>query len=207
MNFDTWTAFVIAYAVISLLPGPSVFMAIAQSISKGFYPAFLCILGDVLGGLVIMTLSFVGVGAVLAASYEAFLIVKWMGVLYMLYLGIIAFRQAASLREVADQLGDKGAVYRDSMKAGFFTGLFNPKAILFYVAFLAQFVDPDREPVLQYAILALSASGVVVIVLSGYALLATQARSVFRSVAARRRLGFASGFLFIGGSAWIAVTR
>lgn len=207
MDFDTWIAFVAAYTVISLLPGPSVFMAIAQSISKGFYPAFLCILGDVAGGLIVMTLSYVGVGAVLAASYEAFLVVKWMGVAYMAYLGIAAYRQAVRLSEETEKLPQPSKVNRESIRAGFFTGLLNPKAILFYVAFLAQFVDPARDPVLQYIILGLSASIVVVVVLSGYALLATQARAFFTSLVARRRLGFLSSFLFLGGSGWIAVTR
>lgn len=207
MSFDTWFAFVATYTIISLLPGPSVFMAIGQSISKGFYPAFLFILGDVVGDLIIMTLSFIGVGAVLAASYEAFLIVKWMGAAYMAYLGIMALRQAVKLRETLEDPSTKSKIHRDSIRAGFFTGLLNPKAILFYVAFLAQFVEPTREPVIQYVILGLSASIVVLVVLSGYALIATQARKFFTSITARKRLGFLSGILFLGGSGWIIVTR
>ncbi|MBJ7536727.1 LysE family translocator [Marinomonas transparens] len=207
MNFDIWVAFVVTYAVICLLPGPSVFMAIAQSISKGFYPAFLCILGDVVGGFVVMTLSYVGVGAILAASYEAFLILKWMGVGYMAYLGVTALRHAKGLTEITDSFNQADSLYWESIRAGFFTGLLNPKAILFYVAFLAQFVDPNREPVLQYVILSLSASFVVILVLSGYALIGTKARVLFSSLLARKCLGFLSGFLFLCGSAWIAVTR
>ena len=207
MNIDTWLAFVTAYTIISLLPGPSVFMSIAQSISKGLYPAFLCILGDVFGGLVVMTLSYVGVGAVLLASPQFFFLIKWFGVIYMAYLGLSAFFNASRMTFELSQNRNEERDNRESIKAGFFVGLFNPKAIIFYVAFLSQFIDPNIDPVLQYVVLSITASAIVILVLFAYALIANQASTFFKGLPARRRLEYSSGVLFLVGSVWMAITR
>jgi hypothetical protein len=87
VKFELWLAFVAAYTVISIIPGPSVFMVTGQALTRGIKAAFLCILGDIVGGFFLIALSLFGVGAILAASSELFQLVKWAGVLYMAYLG------------------------------------------------------------------------------------------------------------------------
>lgn len=88
MELSTWLTFVVTYTIISLIPGPSVFMVLGQSVTKGLPAASRCILGDLLGGVVVMSLSYIGVGSILAASAQLFLVVKWAGVAYLAYLGI-----------------------------------------------------------------------------------------------------------------------
>ena len=87
MELELWLAFVATYTVISIVPGPSVLMVTGQALSRGGKAAFLCILGELIGGVVLVGLSLFGVGAILAASSELFQIVKWAGVFYMAYLG------------------------------------------------------------------------------------------------------------------------
>lgn len=96
---------------------------------------------------------------------------------------------------------------KGSLRIGFFTGLLNPKAIIFYMAFLAQFINPVDDQFSQFAILMLTSSLVVAIVLGGYAILASQVCKTFQSVQARRGMGFASGGLLLGGSMLLAETR
>lgn len=206
MKFELWLAFVATYSVISIIPGPSVLMVTGRALSCGTKAAFWCILGELIGGVVLVGLSLLGVGAILAASAELFQIVKWAGIFYMAYLG---YRQIAKARN--DDIMRTPAIERvdgfANVKIGFFTAVLNPKAILFYVAFLSQFLDPTANIYAQFVIVAATSTVVVGVILGGYALLAAQARNSFRSARARRRLEYTGGGLLIGGSVLMSATR
>lgn len=206
MDFDLWLAFIAAYAVISLIPGPSVFMVTGQALGHGLRAAMFCILGDVLGGVILIALSLFGVGAILATSAALFLLVKWAGVVYLAYLGALQIWAARKLA-VPDMPGGGAPTPLQSLKTGFLVGVLNPKAILFYMAFLPQFMDPTGNAAVQFAILVPSATVVVALVLGGYALVAGRARQVFQGRAARRRFGYAGGGFLIGGSVFMALRR
>lgn len=77
MTIEVWLAYVTAFALLSLIPGPSVFMVIGQSLCRDIGAAFYCIAGDLLGGVVMMTIACIGLGTVLAASSGAYLLIKW----------------------------------------------------------------------------------------------------------------------------------
>lgn len=206
MKFELWLAFVAAYTVISIIPGPSVFMVTGQALTRGIKAAFLCILGDIVGGFFLIALSLFGVGAILAASSELFQLVKWAGVLYMAYLGYCQITEAR--RDDVPKLEEAGnGSGLASARAGFLVGILNPKAILFYVAFLSQFLDPGGTPFWQFAILVATSTAIVGTILGCYALLAAQARRTFQSRIARRRFGYAGGGFLIGGSVLMATTR
>lgn len=208
MSFDAWLAFTLACIVLTLIPGPSVLLIVGQALSKGRRAAMLCIVGDVVGGIVLMGLSLAGVGAILAASAVLFQIVKWSGVLYLAWLGyrqIIEARSDVGLFDTVET--DNSATGWSSVWAGLLTAVLNPKAIVFYMAFLAQFMDPAGSFALQAAILIATSTVVVGLLLAGYALIAARARSLFQSRKARRRIGNCSGSLLIGGSVLMATTR
>ena len=88
MSLETWIAYTIACVVLTMIPGPSVMLVVAQALTRGRVAAAMCILGDVVGSIVLVGLSFAGVGAILAASAILFQLVKWVGVLYLAWLGI-----------------------------------------------------------------------------------------------------------------------
>lgn len=206
MELELWLAFVATYTVISIIPGPSVLVVTGLALSRGTRAAFLCVLGELAGGVVLVALSLFGVGAILAASSELFQIVKWAGVLYMAYLGfsqiVQARRDDAPIQQ--DEAPSSGI---SSARAGFFTAVLNPKAIIFYVAFLSQFLDPTANIYTQFAIVVVTSTVIVGVVLGGYALLAAQARKSFQSAQSRRRFGYTGGGFLIGGSVFMAATR
>ncbi|WP_419904989.1 LysE family translocator [Kiloniella sp.] len=217
MGLELWLAFIVADILVSITPGPSVLMVTGQALTRGLPAALLCILGDILGGIVLMTLALFGVGALLATSAVLFQFVKWGGVCYMAYLG---YRQIMDARkspapetpemsEAPENTPEtKLANYKlASMRAGFFTGVLNPKAIIFYMAFLSQFMDPTGNTLLQFTILVATSTVVVGLILTGYALAAARARKTLQSHKARKRFGYAGGGFLIGGSVLMASTR
>lgn len=179
-------------------------MVIGQSLSKGLGAAFYCIAGDLLGGIVMMTIAYIGLGTILATSSEIYLVIKWAGVAYMAYLGLSQILAARRMVEADLNNSAKSTARSGSLRAGFLTGILNPKAILFYVAFLAQFMNPAHSMTPQFLILMATSTAIVLLVLGGYALLAAQARRVFHSLRARKRMGYTGGSFLLGGSALMA---
>jgi len=207
MDIDNWLTYVLAYFVISAIPGPSVLMIIGQSLSRGLVPAMFCVLGDLVGGIVVMSVSYIGLGVILATSSELFFALKWLGVIYMAYLGVLQI--LATRRLTAQDLNFKKTTehYYSSARAGFLTGVLNPKAIMFYVSFLAQFIDPNQAKLPQFLILMLTSTIVVAIVLGAYAVSASRLRKTMQGIKARKRMGYLGGSLLLGGSALMASTR
>ncbi|POF34585.1 LysE family translocator [Roseibium marinum] len=206
MPLENWIAFTVACIVLTLIPGPSVLLVVGQALTRGEKAAMMCVAGDLIGGLVLMLLSFLGVGAVLAASALLFQAVKWMGVLYLAYLGC---RQIVDARKDMFELSGSGNTSTGwgSLCAGAVTAVLNPKAIVFYMAFLAQFIDPAGNLVRQMTILTATSTLVVAVLLSAYAVIAIRARQVFQSRAARQKVGYAGGTFLLGGSILIAASR
>lgn len=204
MPLENWIAYVIAYTVISIIPGPSVLMVIGQSLTGGTRAALSCILGDLTGGMIVMLASYLGLGLILASSSLAFLALKWAGVAYMAWLGLVQIKAARNLIE-GGPIGARGK--QGSWGAGFLTGVLNPKAIMFYMAFLAQFIDPAAPQLPQFLILMLTSTLVVALVLGAYALLAAKVSARLQSLKARKRMGYAGGSCLLGGSVLMAATR
>jgi len=202
MDLQTWLGFLAATFILSLMPGPSVLVVTNQSITNGWRAALTCIAGELLGGVCLMVASLLGVGAVVAASPLAFLGLKWLGVGFLLYLGVKALRAAYKPTKSVSTLPHQG-----SFRAGFWTSLLNPKSLVFYLAFFAQFVDAARPLFLQYMLLIGTAVAVAGVVLSGYAFMAAKLRPFIKSPTAQRKASGISGVLYIAGGGWVAITR
>jgi threonine/homoserine/homoserine lactone efflux protein len=203
MSIDVWLAFVLASAILTLIPGPCVLLVISQSLTKGMPAALMCIVGDVLGGIILMLLSLLGVGAVLAASATLFIVFKWLGVFYLAYLGycqIIEAKNHISVEEACDVKVSN----LNSLQSGFIASSLNPKAIAFYMAFLPQFMNPEGNSFLQFSILIITSSVVVSFILAGYALVASSARNIFQHNKSQKYFGFTGGGFLIGSSAYMA---
>ncbi|MEP2557351.1 MAG: LysE family translocator [Rhizobiaceae bacterium] len=204
MSIDVWLAYATAFLVLSLIPGSSVFMALAQSLSRGFKAACYCIAGDMLGGIVVMTVAYAGLGTILAASSEIYTLIKWAGVAYLVWMGISQIVNARRLNDADIKISTTAVHLSGGFRAGFLTGVLNPKAILFYVAFLAQFIDSSLPMAPQFLILLATSSLIVLLVLGAYAWLAAVARKALNSLRARKRMGYVGGALLLGGSALMA---
>ncbi|MEY4496752.1 MAG: hypothetical protein RLZZ364_57 [Actinomycetota bacterium] len=145
--------YLIAAMIIILAPGPSVLFIIARAIAWGRATAVLSVLGNVSGSFVLSTLVALGIGPILERYEIAYIAVQWGGGLYLIYLGIDAIRKRAVHATDMTNQGPIGPTPLSSIRDGFWVGVLNPKAIVFFAAVLPQFVDIESEKVTQQLLL------------------------------------------------------
>jgi len=193
-------AFVAATAVLMLIPGPNVALIVANSLTFGARAGLLTVAGTSAAMVAQLTVASLGVTAIFGALAQAFDVLRWLGVAYLLWLGIRAWR------EPAGDLSKTGPVSpRATFGRGFFVSLTNPKTLAFYAAFLPQFLDPGAALGPQMAILSLTFVAVAIMIDSGWALLAARARGVMaRFGRLRNRL---TGAALVGAALGLALAR
>jgi threonine/homoserine/homoserine lactone efflux protein len=153
VSLELWLAFVAAATVMILIPGPTTLMVMGHTVAGGPRIGALSLIGVVLGDVCAITLSMLGFSALLAASAEAFVAMKWIGAAYLVYLGLKLWR-APPVELTPAGTGKSSA--REAILQTFVVTLLNPKGILFFAAFLPQFIDPARPLWPQVAILTLT---------------------------------------------------
>jgi threonine/homoserine/homoserine lactone efflux protein len=133
--------------IIILAPGPSVLFVIARAIAWGRTTSILTVLGNVSGSFVLSSLVALGIGPVLQRYHVAYVAVQWGGGLYLIYLGVDAIRKRAVHASDMTNQGPVGPTSLQSIRDGFWVGVLNPKAIVFFAAVLPQFVDIEGSSV------------------------------------------------------------
>lgn len=152
MALHTWLIYLTAVFGLSLTPGPNGLLALTHGALYGHRRALWTISGGMLGFVLLMALSMFGLAALLKASTHALLVLKWLGAAYLIWLGIQLWRAPAlhltPLQSTAPRPGIQ------LFRQGLLSALSNPKVILFFGAFLPQFLDPTRSLWLQFAVMA-----------------------------------------------------
>ena len=152
MALDTWLIYLLAAVGLSLSPGPNGLLALTHGALHGRRKTLFTIFGGALGFVVLIALSMFGIGALLKASVAWLTALKWLGGAYLVWLGVQVWR-APPIAALA--LQPQGEVNGWSLfRQGALSALTNPKGILFFAAFLPQFIDPARSLLLQYFIMA-----------------------------------------------------
>ena len=206
MSFSTWITFVIAASIIAVSPGSGAVLSMSHGLSYGVKKASATILGLQLGLLVVLGIAGAGVGSLLA-SEVAFNIVKTVGALYLIYLGLSQWRARVAVT------GDLHAAAvlpsgRRRVLTGFLTNVTNPKGIIFMVAVLPQFISPTAPLLPQLLILAVTMCTIDLIVMHSYAFLASSMQRFFRDAAAvKKQNRFFGGLLMAVGAALFFVKR
>lgn len=201
----TLTVFIIAALVLLVTPGPAVLFIVARSLEKGWRAGIVSALGLSAGGIVHVVAAVVGLSALLAKSALAFSVIKYLGATYLLYLGIRALLQAANDAGTAPERRGRAA---NLFAQGLLVNLFNPKAALFVLAFIPQFVDPNAgDPVLQTLVLGGLFVALGVVTDLAYVLLASTSGRILAGAANRSApLKKLSGFTYIGLGVYAALS-
>lgn len=205
MDLSVWITYLVATFVLSLSPGPGVFSSISSGLHHGFRLGLWNGVGMQAANLILVAIVSLGLGAILLASESLFAAVKWLGVGYLIYLGIVTWR--APVRGFEEDRDDHANTAREVFMRGFFVNLTNPKGIIFFAAILPQFLDVARPQMLQYAILAATTFAVDLVVMGGYTALAAKVLRVMSDPGHLRWVNRGIGGAFVAAGVALASFR
>jgi len=150
VELSTWLLYTAAAVGLSLTPGPNGLLALTHGALYGTKRTIATILGGSVGFATIIGLSMFGIGALLAANAELIFWLKWLGGAYLVFLGIQVWRSEPLGTTVVSGKSTSGRLFQ----AGLLSAVTNPKGILFFVAFLPQFIEPQQSLFVQFVIMA-----------------------------------------------------
>ena len=205
MSIELWFAFVVASAVLVIIPGPTVLTIISYSVAHGWRANLPLIAAVALGDSTSLAVSLLGLGGLLATSAFWFAAVKWVGGLYLLYLGIRMLRTGVSPSESC-ALTVPDSRWKLFANTYLVTAL-NPKGIVFFVAFLPQFINQHAEVTHQLWLLAITFVVLAILNATLYALFAGSARRLLASLRARRCFNLAGGSLLLTAGVWALLAK
>lgn len=202
MTLETWIAFAIAAEIILVIPGPTVLLVVSQALAHGRKSVVPLVLGVLLGDFTALTLSLLGLSAVLSASAVLFNVLKWAGAAYLVYLGLRLWIAAPP----ADQPDETTAVPNGGtfLNRAFLVTMLNPKSIPFFVAFLPQFINPAQPALHQMVILGSTFLVMATVNAFLYAVFAGNLRDVLSRPRMRRWIDRCGGSALIGAGVFTA---
>lgn len=205
MPIELWLAFVAASTLMLIIPGPTILTVISYSMSHGRRANVPLVAAVALGDSTALVVSLLGLGALLATSAFWFTVVKWIGGLYLLYLGIRMLRAGVSPSEIAKPAAPVSR-WRLFANTYLVTAL-NPKGIVFFVAFLPQFISPAADMTRQLWMLAVTFVLLAATNATMYAVFAGSARRLLASPRAQKRFNLAGGSLLSAAGVWALMAR
>ena len=205
MNPHLFLAYCLAVAILILIPGPVVTLVLANSLSHGSRLGLATVVGASIGNAILLGATAIGLIAFFALMSEIFEVMRWLGAIYLIWLGIKAWR---------DHGGDAAAAVPAAKQRahtvflqGFLIAITNPKAIIFYIAFLPQFVDSHLPAGPQLMVMIGTMIVMAFLSDSAYALLAGRARGWFTAPKRRRLQGRVTGTLLMGLGCGLLLAR
>jgi len=202
VTFEIYIAYIVACFVIALVPGPTVTVIVANSLAHGSRAGLLNVAGTQLGLALMMAILVVGLSSVIAAMGWLFDWLRWAGAAYLVWLGWKLLRAPEAMVDIQKSSVPKGGF----LLQGFLVLMANPKALLWFGAFIPQFIDPTGNYVGQIVVLGVTAMAVALVSDGAYAVVTGRASAMLSRKRVRLVSRLSGGFL-IGGGIWLALTR
>ena len=203
MEFHVYLAFVLATTIMIALPGPSVLLTVAHSISFGWKNAIATVAGETMGIAVQLIVAAIGLTSLLNGVADAFEWLRWAGAAYLVYLGIRQWRSAGETIEI-----NTSSVSRSNLFVqGLVVTILNPKSLIFISAFLPQFIDATRPPGLQFAVIVPTFLVITFTVASFWAFIAGNVRGFLQSQRAFQSVMRTAGGLMVIAGIGLALAR
>jgi threonine/homoserine/homoserine lactone efflux protein len=200
MNWQLFAGFLVMTVVLILTPGPIVTLVISTGATRGVRAALVTVAGTSMGNAALLGSIALGLNWVLGHTVYVFELLRWAGVVYLVWLGVRAWRNAPAPQPPAR--GNQVHFWR-----GFLVALSNPKTLAFFTAFLPQFVDPTRPAARQLALMCAVSVLLAALSDSCWAIASGLGRAWFVRPARARALARASALTLIGGGIWLSLAR
>ena len=205
MSYQMWFAFMLACWVISISPGAGAIASMSSGLNYGFRRGYWNALGLQLALLVQIAVVAAGAGVLFATTPWAFFLVKWFGVGYLLYLAYLQWKAPIQSIEIKTDIKQKSAL--KLVMSGFFINMSNPKAIVFLLAVLPQFLDLSKPQPIQYITMAITMISIDLIVMAGYTGLAAKVLRLLRSPQQQKVMNRSFAMLFTGAAILLSLVH
>ena len=205
MSIETWLAFAGASIILLIIPGPTILTVISYSLSNGYKAKIPLVLAVALGDSTALALSLLGLGVLLAKSAFWFQLIKWAGGLYLLYLGVRLFMAGISPPNI-HQADNAVSAWTLFLNTYLVTAL-NPKGIIFFIAFLPQFIDTSMNVTAQLWVLSFTFVALATLNAALYAVFAGKARQLLASEKVQRWFNITGGSLLSLAGIWALSAR
>lgn len=193
MTADAFAVFLAVAAAAVFSPGPAMLAILGLALRRGFAATMPVVLGNVVGAVLMMAASVLGLAALLATVPQGLMVLRWLGAAYLAWLGLQSIRSAAPGHEA-------GAGAERGFRRGLLIALSNPKAILFFGAVLPQFVDPGRPALPQFAVMTVTFGGLELGVTAAVAAAAQGLAPLLRRPMVARAIGWIGGGIMIAAA-------
>ncbi|MEI2416661.1 LysE family transporter [Orrella sp. JC864] len=207
MSLSTWLAFFAASWAISFSPGAGAISAMSCGLRYGFARGYWNTVGLIAGIMAQVAIVAIGLGALLATSELAFATVKWLGVAYLVYLGVKQFRSDAAPVTDIDAGQPPQATVRELVTRGFLINISNPKGTVFLLAVVPQFINPANPVTPQYFIIAGTLAFTDLVAMAVYTVLAAKVLRLLRNPVHIRWMNRGFGSLFVAAGAFLATFK
>ena len=206
MELSTWLTFFAASWAISISPGPGAIASMSAGLNHGFKYSYVTIFGLVLGIWTQLAVVGVGLGALIAASATAFTVVKWLGVGYLVWLGVAQWRAPARPMVAASDSGEV-VTQRSLILKAWMINVVNPKGTVFLLAVVPQFINLSQPLTTQYLIIGATLAFTDMVVMSGYTALASRVLGALKEPSHIRAMNRTFGSLFIVAGSLLALFK
>jgi len=196
MSLELWFAFALASAALLAVPGPTVMLVLSYAMAGGRRTGLATVPGVTLGDFTAMTVSLMGAGAILATSATLFTVLKLVGAAYLIWLGVQLWRTGLP----GDSLGTAGTAKGQGAMfwSAYVVTALNPKSIVFFMAFVPQFIDPAQPALMQFVLLEATFLTLAAVNTALWAVLAGEMRARFSSIGVQRLIARSGAAVLIG---------
>ena len=205
MELNVWITLLLATIAISISPGAGAVVSMNYGIKYGLKKSYAAIFGLQAGLLIQTFVVVIGLGAIITKSVLIFTIIKWVGVLYLVYMGLSKIFEKVELAQDGEQVKDYSA--KKAFISATLINLTNPKATVFLVAFIPQFLNPNSSLWLQFGIISLTLLVVDVIVMTGYSSMASKLKFLIKDVKAMKIQNRITGAFLIIAAIFMSMTK
>ncbi len=205
MELNVWLTLLLATIAISVSPGAGAVVSMNYGIKYGLKKSYAAIFGLQAGLLIQTFVVVIGLGAIIAKSVLVFTIIKWIGVLYLVYMGLSKIFEKVELSEDGEQITEYSA--KKAFLSATLINVTNPKATVFLVAFIPQFLNPNESLWLQFGIICLTLVVIDVIVMTGYSSMASKLKFLIKDAKAMKIQNRITGSFLIIAAIFMSMTK
>ena len=205
MAFEVWLTLLLAAIAISVSPGAGAVVSMNYGLNYGLKKSYAAIMGLQMGLFAQTFIVVIGLGALIAKSVMLFNIIKWIGVAYLVYLGLSKIFEKVEMVEEGEHLNNYNP--KKAFVTATFINLTNPKATVFLVAFIPQFLNPNESLWLQFAIIAITLCLIDVLVMTGYSSMASKLKFLIKDAKALMIQNRITGSFLILAALFMATTK